>query len=100
MQLCGIQNEEKLRMAHRQWIEGGLKKSSGKREAFWTESVAVGNEKFVRKVQEQLGYRGKARRIREKDGVFEIRESVAPYNKLFGGEKGNLSPENAYFLEY
>jgi hypothetical protein len=99
MQLCGIADEEKLKKTHRQWIEEGLKKSSGKREGCWTESVAMGNEKFVRKIQEQLGYRGKGRRIQEGEVGSEIRESVSSYSPLFGGEKSVLSSENAYFFD-
>jgi REP element-mobilizing transposase RayT len=99
MKLCGIPDEEKFRILHRQWVEEGLEKSTGKRGACWSESVAVGNEKFVRNIQEQLGYRGKERRVRESEGGFELRESVAPYNGLFGVEKGALSPENDYIWD-
>ena len=99
MRLCGIADEETFRMAHRQWIEEGLMNHPGKREASWSESVAVGGEKFVRNIQEQLGYRGKGRRMRESEGGFELRESVASYNSLSGGEKGVVSPENGYILD-
>ena len=99
MHLCGIPDKEGLRLAHRQWLEEGLRNYTGKREAFWTESVAVGNEKFVRNIKEQLGYRGKGRRMRESEEGFELRESLASYNGLFGGEKGVLSPENIYVLD-
>jgi hypothetical protein len=59
----------------------------------------MGNEKFVRKIQEQLGYRGKGRRIQEGEVGSEIRESVSSYSPLFGGEKSVLSSENAYFFD-
>ena len=99
LHLCGIPDEEALRVAHRQWVEEGLKKSSREREACWSESVAVGGEKYVRDMQKRLGFRGKGRRMRQSEVGFELRESVAPYNSLFGGEKGVLSPENSYIWD-
>lgn len=53
----------------------------------------------MRNIQGQLGYRGKQRRMRENEGGFELRESVASYNGLFGSEKGAISPENGYIWD-
>ena len=99
VQLCGVPNAGALRISHRQWVEEGLKTRSEKREACWTESVAVGKEQFLRNIQEQLGERGKGRRLREREGGFEIREPAAAYHSPLKGEKGVLRPENAYVLD-
>lgn len=86
-------------MAHRQWVQEGLKTNAAGREAYWTEAVAVGNKEFVDTIKERLGYRAKGRKVMKGDGGFELRESVAPYNSPFMGKKGLLSPSNAYNLD-
>ena len=69
--------------AHRQWVEEGLKNNTGRREACWTESVAVGKKKYLDNVKEQLGYRAKGRKVIKGGTGFELKESVVPYNSLF-----------------
>jgi len=76
MQLCGIPDEEKLRMLHRQWVKEGLNNNTGKREACWTENVAVGKKKYLDNIKEQLVYRGEGRKVIKGDTGFELRESV------------------------
>jgi hypothetical protein len=42
--LHGIKDDVQLMEVHRQWVEVVLKNGSNKRDAQWTESIAVGNK--------------------------------------------------------
>jgi hypothetical protein len=53
-------------------------------------------EKFVERTKEELGIRGRGRKIGAMEGQFELRESEAPYNGHFEAKKGDIMPENAY----
>lgn len=56
------------------------------REAFWTESVAVGGRQFVEAVQRQLRDRGRYRQIEDLDGVRVLREAPEAYGQHLEGE--------------
>ena len=70
-----------------------------KQEACWSESFAVGKKKYLENIKDQLGYRGERRKVMKGDTGFELRESLAPYNSLFVGEKGGLRLQSDYSWE-
>lgn len=41
--LLGIKDDVRMREVHRQWVEALLKNGANKRDAQWTESIAVGD---------------------------------------------------------
>jgi hypothetical protein len=43
------------------WLEATLKDSGCTGEAKWSESIAVGSEKFAKRIKEGLGVRAKGR---------------------------------------
>jgi hypothetical protein len=61
--------------------------------------IAVGSRPFVEKVKTLLGYRAKGRDILEGAEGYQVREGPAGYNDLFGAEKGDIGPQNAYFWD-
>ena len=70
-----------------------------KRKSLWSESIAIGSEGFIEKIQQQLGLRAKGRTVvSEKEGTA-LKEASAPYNTLFEGEKSTLRPDNSYFID-
>ena len=96
--LCGIPDPERFKEEYRLWITVALTGGSMERESSWTESVAVGNRKFIEEVKVRLGIKAVGRKIREQSGtLLTLRERPAAYNADFGAKKGCLSLQNAYF---
>jgi REP element-mobilizing transposase RayT len=90
---CG----EDLAAAYRGWIEEAVNKRAHSREAKWTESIAVGSERFVNATKEKLGTRGQGQEVVGADGSYELRESSAPYRAILGHENDDLRHQNGYF---
>jgi putative transposase len=97
--LLGIKNEAQMRDMHRQWVEAILTDGSNKRDAQWTESIAVGDKEFVLETRARLGAKGVGRKMTGQNGYYELRESSIPYSHLFAHEKCGLSSENSYFWD-
>jgi putative transposase len=72
--LLGIPASE-LATTYQRWINEFIKDARLERESFWTQSLAVGKEEFVRSVKKQLGLRAKYRKICGADDTFELREN-------------------------
>ena len=49
------------------------------RESKWTQSNAVGSEEFIEKTRAKLRISAKGRKVREAQGVYELREPPTPY---------------------
>ncbi len=45
----------------------------------------------------QLGIEARGRKIAEKNGIYNLKESQNSYGAVFDPEKVGLSPENTYF---
>jgi len=71
--LLGIKNDAYLLESHRQWVEEVLKNGSNKRDAKWTESVAVGDKKFVSDTKAKLGAKAVGRKVSGENGNYELR---------------------------
>jgi REP element-mobilizing transposase RayT len=97
--LLGIRDDEQLVEYHRQWVEEILKNGSNRRDAKWSESIAVGDKEFVSDVKSKLGSKAIGRKIigTAENGDYELRETLSPYNPLFALEKCSLRHENRYF---
>jgi len=76
---------------HRQWVIAELSIASVRREASWTESIAVGSRQYVEGVKEKLGIRGKDRRCAAEGDHYQLRESAASYNVEMDMEMAALS---------
>jgi hypothetical protein len=96
MDLLGIRNVEELKIAYREWVEEGLVKQDLDRHPRWTESIAVGSESFIEKTRAELGIKADERRVREEDGVFEIRERGIPYHKGNSPDPIEFISDNTY----
>ena len=99
MALCGFKDYKAFKHEYRQWVEEAVKKHTGKREAYWSESIAVGRGEFVEVIREQLKSRARGRRIIKRGDGFELRDSITPYRAFLGGEKGLLSYKNTYYFD-
>lgn len=96
-ELAGFDTFEKLQIAHMSWIDETLSHGRGTREKHWTESVAVGSEKFIEATKAQLGYQARGRHShRAGDDMCQLRETFSPYISHFGTEKRDIDLKNAY----
>lgn len=95
--LLGIKDDEQLLESHWQWVEEILKGESNKRDSKWTESIAVGDKRFVLDTKTKLGAKAVGRKVAGEKGNYELKESQVPYSPLFTPEKCALSSENSYF---
>lgn len=74
-----------------EWIDSSLAASHLEREKEWSEALAVGGRCFVEQVQEELGARGRYRRVEEINGLSILRDGEEPYLPRLGGEIAALS---------
>ncbi len=97
--LLGIKDNDQLSESHRKWVEEILKNGSNQRDAKWTQSIAVGDKKFVMETKAKLGVKAMGRRALENNKGYELRESQSPYNPVFTPEKGRLRLKNGYYWQ-
>ena len=97
LQLLGMADQEELSEKHSKWIDDALNNRPSKRDGKWTESIAVGDEKFVLETKIKLGEKAIGRKAVKSTDGYELRESIAPYNPVFTPEKSALSANNGYF---
>jgi putative transposase len=94
--LLGFKNMVFLSSKYKGWIDEAMKINIISREGKWSESIAVGSEGFIQQTRDHLGYRAIGRKVHGKDGTFELRESIAPYNGIFEPENGSLKLINGF----
>ncbi|MGD9900789.1 MAG: hypothetical protein AB7T22_16810 [Calditrichaceae bacterium] len=75
---------------HRKWIGEELAGERHQRQSRWTESVAVGDESFVKDVKDALIGRARGRQGVESDGAFELREQQVASHYKEGRNDWNL----------
>ncbi len=79
MSLLKVDGLAELRDLRKKWIGEMISAHKLLREKKWTESIAVGSQKFVEDIKSRLESRAGARKVIADDGTFELRESRAPY---------------------
>jgi putative transposase len=94
--LLGAGSYDQMRGSHKGWVEEYLGNGEKARHDEWTDSIAVGSRPFVERVKALLGFRAKGRDIVEGGEGYQVREGQAAYDALFGAEKGDIGPQNAY----
>ena len=94
--LCGFGNVEEFQLGHRQWVEVALRAGATARDDRWSESIAVGGERFIEQVKIELGSAAGRRQITAEDMTYTIRESSSSYGHHLGGKNNALSQNNAY----
>jgi len=91
-------DENHFRQMHREWVDLELRNDESKRQSFWSESVAVGDECFIHDIQQELSGGIPGRSIVSENGTTSLQEPQSSYNTLFGGQKDLFSTENLYLL--
>jgi len=92
--LTGSASVGQLQLAHRGWGEAALAQNRCFREACWSESVAVGSEKYVAEIISLLGERATGRKQNNEDGLYILEEDHTPYTPVFYTKKWLLSIKN------
>ena len=88
-----------MQSQYERWIDDAPTVDTHQREAFWTESVAVGHESLVEAAQERMGLNARHSYAVETSGkTYALRELTVPYNHDFGVKTGRLSFKNTLFL--
>ena len=73
-----------FRQMHREWVDLELKNDEFKRQSFWSESVAVGDECFIQNIQQELSGRIPGRSIVSENGTTSLQEPQSFYSTLLG----------------
>jgi hypothetical protein len=95
--LLGIKDNDQLSESHRKWVEEVLKNGTSQRDAKWTESIAVGDKKFVMETKAKLGAKAMGRKALENNRGYELKESQSSYNHVFTPRKCSLRLKNDHF---
>jgi putative transposase len=89
-ELCGFSDIATFQSTHRSWIDTAVNESDCRRDASWTEAIAVGSQSFVTHMKNELGS-GAAHRVVKAAGVAHVlREPVFPYDAVFPAENHTL----------
>lgn len=92
--LLGFGGYEDLKQAHFKWIESRIQATPSETEVKWSQSIAVGSEKYLEKVKSDLGYRAMGRKIIGSNDIFELREGQIPYRSSYRQDFENTLPWN------
>jgi putative transposase len=92
-QFAGVKDYGSFASSHRKWVDESIGGVENKRDSQWSESIAVGNEQFVRRIKIDMGAMAKGRTIIDSQGGFELREATATYNAILGPENCNIAPK-------
>jgi hypothetical protein len=96
---CGLGSDAQLRKSRKKRVEEAISGNDNTRQPEWSESIAVGSERFVRDIQEKLLIQTKGRKLVEGVEVFQLRAPQAAYNARFIDKNGPLSIENGVTWE-
>lgn len=88
MHLLGISDSERLSQAHCAWVEDALIARERVREKRWTESLAVGDRRFLEAVKDLMGGRALGGKIAPNGEGHELRQVQVSYD-------GHSHPKNA-----
>ena len=97
--LSGFGSYDEFTDAHRKWVESFLEDGDCVREGKWTQSIAIGGERFVENTKQQLGIRAKGRKVVEAGAAYELREPQVSYLANLGLKNDDIGAENTYFWD-
>ena len=80
-------------------VESALAEHDQSRQAHWSDSIAVGSERFADEVKEKLGISAKHRNVTEARGSYTLREPLHAYTAHFDSENVPLRAENGVYWD-
>ena len=94
---CNFTKREKFINQYKHWIYYALANGDYiTKDQRFTESIAVGGNKFLEDMKLKLGINAKGRKITENNGLNALREPKNTYEDHFIAENDVLSYENAF----
>jgi putative transposase len=81
LEVLGVASSEQHRKCRQEWVEQEILNDRLKREAIWTESVAVGSQVFSERIKRELKARGLGKKISNEGDAFRLREGNESYFK-------------------
>ena len=93
-ELLELPGTNALRDYHRGCVEEALESERLRRDARWSESLAVGSAEFVNGYREGLGVRARHRETVELPDGYALREPAYSYDRTSGPEMAALRHEN------
>jgi len=84
---------------HYEWVEAAIEGDQRKRQAAWSEAVAIGSEGFVERMKQEMGHKVVGRRPVQTGGACMLREPDSSYSLHFDGEKVGLRVENSVYFD-
>ena len=82
MGLMNVKEVDRFCETYRNWVDSAIRRGDVERQARWTESIAVGDEGYVEKVKDQMGYKAIGRKVVEKGDSFVLREPRVSYRSI------------------
>ena len=76
----GMSTLAQLQETHAQWISEAVNTRRQRRQAMWSESLAVGSEDFVESIRQKVGLQGKVRTIDDGGVGYRLREPASRFN--------------------
>jgi putative transposase len=95
--LLQMKDIEDLQASCKNRVDEAIVAIDQSRDRKWTESIAVGNERFIEATKRLLGVKAKGRKIIGNEKSYELREQTASYGGNFTPENGHVSLQNTYF---
>ena len=96
-ELLGFDAYDKMKTAHRRWVESCLINGDNFRDDKWTNSIAVGSENFIGKIKTLMGGMALGRKSIKSGESSQLRETQSSYIALLGGKKSDIDPINTFF---
>lgn len=92
-ELAGFKDDESLASTHRKWVQSSLERIENKRDSRWTESIAVGSNRFAERIKIAMGAMARGRSVQAIDGASELREPQSAYSAVFDPENHDIAPK-------
>jgi len=97
--LSGCSSYASFQKLHKNLVNDALETGKIRREARWTQSIAVGEKRFVNDIKKRLGSKTLGRKIQPLDDGFQLREGIMPYIADFEVKNRDMTLKNAYNWE-
>jgi putative transposase len=99
MELGRFNDIETMQQQLRQWLNEELEINNSMRDKAWSESLAVGSERFVEKIQTLLDTKATNRKVTEMADKHALREQSASYNIASSTENTSLRLDNRFLWD-
>jgi putative transposase len=87
MELIKEVDEEQFVSSYIASLEKTIKKDDYQFDPKWSKSIAVGSEKYIEGIKDQLGIKGNKKKKEQVDDVWLLNEPGGSYKSLFGAKK-------------